>query len=297
VNSRAQAVSVVIPTLGLRVRESLLWRTVENVLDQEGVRAVPIVVLNGQEADPAVESRLRNDGRVRLVRLENPTLPGSLDAGRAAVETPWFSELDDDDLFLPGALARRLRALEEDREADVVVTNGIRRGPAGDVVHVQDMARVARDPLHALIRGNWLLPGAWLCRTDRVAEDVFRNIPAFRECTYLAIQFASRFRVRYLEEPTVIWHTDSPASTSSSPDYVLSGASAIRQLLELDLPPRVRAQYRRGMSEALHNAADFHWKAGHLGRAWRSHLASLRWPGGLRYLAFSGRLFFPRPPT
>ena len=101
------AVSVVIPTLGQREREAWLRRAVASVLDQRGVRAVPLVVLNGAQPSPAVECWLRAEPRLRLVTREEANLPLALLAGRRAVDTPFFATLDDDDQLLPDALALR----------------------------------------------------------------------------------------------------------------------------------------------------------------------------------------------
>ncbi len=290
-----RSVSVIIPTMGLRARADLLWRSIENVLDQESVNGVPIIVLNGQEPDPEVEMRLASNPRVRVVRLETASLPASLEAGRGAVDTPWFAELDDDDFFLPGALALRVKSLEDHPGEDVVVTNGYRGEPSGEILHVESMDEVARDPLRALTHQNWLLPGSWLCRTETVDLSLFQRIPPFLECTYLAICFATRVRTMYLQEPTVVWNTGTPASASKSPDYVLSAPKSLQRILELDLPTDIKAEYERRMSAALHDGADWHHSNGETRKAWSLHMASLRWPGGLRYLPYTRHLLL-KPP-
>ena len=288
--TETQAVSVIVPTTGLRTRKDLLRRAIASVAGQEGVRAVPLVVLNGQEADPDVEPWLRSDPRVRMVVLKEASLPASLKAGRDAVDTPWFAELDDDDVLLPGALAARLRALADRPDYDVVVTNGYRRDAQGDVLHVESMDDVQKDPLRALIRQNWLLPGSWLCRSGSVDASLFEGVPDFLECTYIAIQFATRFRTLFLSEPTVAWYMDTPGSASRSPAYVRGGPLGLSRILELDLPPDVRASYCRRMSGALHCASDSHRREGRIADAWRHHFASLRWPGGIKYLRYTARL-------
>jgi glycosyltransferase involved in cell wall biosynthesis len=184
----ASAVSVVIPTLGLRERATSLRRAVESVLDQCGARAVPLVVLNGAQSCPDVERWLRAEPRVRLLTRDEGNLPAALLAGREAVDTPYFATLDDDDLLLPGALALRLRALQERPDRAAVVTNGYRRDRFGDVLHIasgrgaHDPHReIERDPLRALLRRNWLLPGSWLGRTDAVGASLFHGMPRYLE--------------------------------------------------------------------------------------------------------------------
>ncbi|MBT8396042.1 MAG: glycosyltransferase family 2 protein [Gemmatimonadetes bacterium] len=283
-------ISVIIPTTGLPAREKLLWRAIESVIGQRDVRGVPIVVLNGGNSNPGIEGRLRADPGIRFVRLEEASLPASLRLGRSKVDTHFFSELDDDDIFLPGALNLRVKALSDQPHYDVVVTNGYRRDPSGDILHIPDMGEVEQDPLLALTRGNWLLPGAWLCRTDRVDASAFDRVPPFRECTYLAFVFAGRFETLFLKEPTVVWHTGTPASASNTAEYMLAGPSALRRILEMDLPPDLRALLRRRMSRECHDAAEWCRTEGKIRAAWAAHLSSLRWPGGFRYLRYSGRL-------
>jgi len=285
-----QLVSVILPTKALRARGDVLWRAIESVTSQGGVRAVPLVVVNGQEADPDIVNGLRNDPRIRLMRVKEASLPGALRAGRSAVDTPWFSEVDDDDVLLPGALALRVRTLSDKPEFHAVVTNGFRRDNDKDVLHVPRMEEIERGPLRALIRGNWLLPGSWLCRTEAVDGSLFAGMPDYSECTYMAILFATRFRTLFLPEPTVAWYTDTPASESKSTEYVLSGPGGLERILELNLPDEIRYAFQRKMANALHEVAEVHHRAGLRRKAWEAHVASMRWPGGGRFGLFTLKL-------
>lgn len=272
----------------------MLWRAVDSVREQSGVRALALVVLNGAQRAPEVEGALaraheRGDG-VRLIVREDADLPAAHRAGRHAVETPWFGALDDDDLLLPGALARRVEALEGSPDSDVVVTNGmVRRGDI-DALHVPPEDAVAADPLRALQRRNWLLPGSWLARRDRVAPLVFDDMPRYRECTYLALRFAIEHRMLWLQEPTVCYNVGSPHAESRSHGYMMEQVAALRRILALPLPGPMRRRVHREITAAFHDMADFHWSAGALELAWRIHLRSLRAWGGLRYLPFTRHL-------
>ena len=83
------------------MRASLIHRVLESLLSQEDVHVVPIVVVNGPHRDASLLRELRRNARVRVLDLEEPSLPGALRAGRAAVDTEWFSALDDDDAASP----------------------------------------------------------------------------------------------------------------------------------------------------------------------------------------------------
>jgi glycosyltransferase involved in cell wall biosynthesis len=283
-------ISVLIPTLARRERVPYLRRAIDSVLHQQGVRAVPLLVVNGAQRDVALVSALRADRRIRTLERAESGLPEALRAGRRAVEAPWFATLDDDDELLPGGLAIRHRALLERDTCDVVVTNGYRRCDAGNVLHVQAGAEVEADPLRALLRANWLLPGSWLARTDRVGADLFDGMPRYLECTFLAARFATAHRMLWLDAPTVAYTEDSPLAESNSREYLLGQADALRSLLALELPGDVRQALRARIVTACHQAADHELHAGRTREAWRWHAATLREAGGWRHIPFMRHL-------
>jgi len=291
---------VLMPTRALPERAALLQRAIDSVLQQRQVHVVPLIVINGPSADAALVRALQAVDRLRVTRLEQASLPGALHYGRGLVETAYFAELDDDDVLLPDALATRLDGLRAHPSCDVVITTGFRRTAAGDEIHVQDATAIRRDPLRALCGSNWLLPGSWLCRTSPASERLFERMPPYLECTWLAVQFAMRHTMHFLEEPTVAWHVDSPRAVSRSREYVLGQVSALERILELDLPPAVRAAFRRQVSRACHEIADLRLREGDRRAALAWHVRSMREPGGLRWLPFTRRLVLQgnqRPPS
>jgi hypothetical protein len=263
---------------------------------QQAVHVVPLVIINGSRKDRALTEECRADRRLRVATLEDADLPAALRAGREMVDTPWFTELDDDDILLPEALSLRVRALKEQPEFDAVVTNGFTRDTAGDRLHINDFFSVARDPTRALLQANWLLPGSWLCRTDRVAADIFDGMPRFLECTYLALRLVIHHRTRFLDNPTVVYCVDTPLSESNSLDYRLGQPAGLRRLLDLDLPHDVRAQFRTRLRRACHANAEFYLGERSLTKAWHWHLESLQESGGWRYLPYTGRLLYSGLP-
>jgi Glycosyl transferase family 2 len=288
--SEARSVSVIVPTRALAGRAEVLRRAIDSVLSQQGVTVTPIVVINGPDGDGALVRELHADGRLCIVTLASADLPRALRAGRERAGTPYFAELDDDDVLVPDALARRIAVLEADTECDVVITNGYRQDVTRQSVHVKDAAAVVRDPLRALARQNWLLPGSWLCRTSRVDADLFDGMPRYLECTYLGLCFAMQYRMHFMAEPTVIWHTDSPLSVSASSEYVLGQVPALQRILELDLPADVRQRYREELAPACNAIARLYRADGALREAWDWHLRSVREPGGWRHIGFTRQL-------
>ncbi len=285
-----RTVTVLVPTLARKERADGIRAALESVLTQEGVRGMPLVIVNGAEWDASLVRELTADPRLRVITIDEPGIPAALTAGRKLVETPWFSELDDDDVMMPGALALRLDALEAHPELDAVVTNGYRRGATAEALSMTDISAVRRDPLTALLSCNWLLPGSWLCRTDRVGVEVFRDMPRFLECTYLAARLASTGRLLLVDQPTVIWHTDIPDSESKSRDFHFGEVAALNRILDLELPEHFRAGIRRKRAEASHSIANRLITEGNPGEAWRWHLRSLTDPSGWRYLLFTRRV-------
>lgn len=279
------AVTVVIPTRALPERIPLLQRAVASVLDQQDVAARVIVIVNGAPDHLGVRQALGGDPRVTLLIRDDANLPAALRAGARAVETAWFATLDDDDILLPDALKVRHAALERHSGCVVVVTNGIRRSATGDVLHVQDSREIAADPLRALLRRNWMLPGSWLCRVTPETRALFDGMPRYLECTYLGIRFAALGMV-WIDTPTIVYHIGTPFSESQSRAYAEGQSEALRTILELDLPPYARRALRRRIAAAHHRSANLALRGGSLPEAWRWHLATLREPSGWRYLPF-----------
>lgn len=285
------AVAIIIPTRGLSARYRHLLRAVASVTAQRQVHATPVVVVNGQLCAPEVE-RFLQDSNIATVYLREPGIASALRAGRMAVDAPWFGTLDDDDELLPDALAQRLRVFDAQPDVDIVVTNGLQRSGTTDTLHVPpDLGnRIARDAQHAFLERNWLLPGSWLARSDRVGASLFDGMPAFRECTFLALRFSTEYRMRWLQEPTVLYHVGSPHAVSHSAAYQEGQIDAVRALLALRLSPRLRRRVHREISGALHDAADRLWQDDDLSQAWRMHLRSLAGRWGVRYLPFTRHL-------
>ena len=101
-------VSVVIPTFN---RAAFLPSAARSALDQTLHEIEVIIVDDGStDATPDVcRSFAATDPRVRVIRQGNRGLPAARNAGLTAAAADWVAFLDDDDLWVPHALAR-LRA-------------------------------------------------------------------------------------------------------------------------------------------------------------------------------------------
>ena len=224
---RRPEVSIILPTMAHRERASSLARAIDTVVSQDGVRGIPLVVVNGNAGAPEALARLRRRADIRLVVRDEADLPRALQAGRALVDTPYFAVLDDDDELLPGALRTRLDALEQAPGTDVVVTNGFLEDAGTRALNIEDFRRIRADPLRTLLERNWLPPCAGLFRTGAVTLEFFDEIPRYREWTYLALRLALTLRICFAEHPTFVYRTDTPDSLSKSRAYCLAGPAAI----------------------------------------------------------------------
>ena len=286
-----RTVTVIIPTLALRERATHIRRAIDSVVDQKDVHALALVIVNGPNADPALVRELRRRPGVRLKSLESPNLPLALGAGRRLVESPWFAELDDDDMLLPHALASRLEMLAGSN-LDAVVSNGIISGDGKSSRAIEYVEGVAANPLSALDSQAWLCPGAALFRSATVQVELFESMPQYLEWTYLAIRLAQTHKLGFLQEPTFVHYTDSPERTWTSDACTLGLPDAFQQLMSLDLPLNLRGLLARRMTSACNRAADLQLSAGRLAEAWSWHLRCLDGDDGWRYLPFTRKLLF-----
>lgn len=116
-------ISVILPTCD---RPELIGRALDSVLAQEGVAFEVVVVDSNRMAPPvsdqaSLAGRLR-DPRVNLVVPSSPLANASQarNLGLDHARGNWISYLDDDDVYLPGKLARQ-KALADQTGAALVI--------------------------------------------------------------------------------------------------------------------------------------------------------------------------------
>lgn len=270
-------------------RGALLRRAVASVRCSSSRPVAIIVVVNGSRSDPAVVDWLRDQPDVQLEIVAQPSLPNALLRGRQLVATPYFSTLDDDDEYLGHAIDLRLGIMQE-TGADVVVTNGFRRGAGIDELSYPSLLGVPENPLEALFRMTWLHNGNALYRSDSVGPEFFANHHAYAEWTWLAYNLAlTGKRIAVSEAPTFLYH-DTPGSLSKSAVYRTAYLSLYERMLQANPPPAIIRHIRHRIQAEWHDQS---WHALAEGRrleALRCHVHSLA-AGGLRYFSFGRRLF------
>lgn len=284
------AVSIIVPTAATSDRAACLARALESALTQEGVRPDVMVVANGPSCDPDLLASLARRRDIRLVRRHEAGLGPAISAGRDRVNAPYFAELDDDDLLLPGALATRLKRMQAEPTVDAVVTSGFLRSGQTETLNIADFSRCAADPLRMLMDSMWLPPCAGLFRTATVSTGYFRAMPPYLEWTYLAMVLALERRIAFVETPTFVYSEDTPGSLSKSREYLLRQPDAIKTLLRLPIPSDVRRRLRQKYVAALHGASVTGLSLGRTSLAWKRHLQSVMHPQGWRYLPYTRHL-------
>lgn len=282
-------------TLASRERSPYLLRAIDSILVQKGVKPRVLVVVNGGNAEPALVRRLEGLPDVLVLRRQEAGIPAALGVARRQVDSVAFSQLDDDDELLPGALALRLERLQAGDRPDAVVTNGAIRAGEAERFSIPHVETVARDPLAAMTTYNWLLPGSALFRTSSIDAGLFEHAPRYLEWTYVGLRLATRHRIAFLPQPTIVHYEDLPFSVDRSRAGVLGRPWAFRQLLTLDLPPNVRRALRAKRAAAWHDAAEHLLKEGDYRAAWHAHSRSLMHREFWRYLGFTRHLLHKRP--
>jgi len=279
-------VSLILPTTA---RRPSLLDALDSVMRQsEPVQ--PIVVVNGPSPDPTLLAELTSRRDIVVHREERASLPYAIWRGRQLVQTPYFAFIDDDDLYLPGAIECRLELIERTR-ADLAVTNGIVKTDSGSYPLLGTIDGLECDPLDALLsRGNWLASSGGLYRSATIPSEYFGNLPAYAEWTYLGVRLAAeRKRIVFSDEHTFQIHK-TVNSLSDSWEYLEGQCTALDRMENLDLPTPALRSLQQKRVNSWHALAESYLRAGRRGRAWSRHLRSLALPGGYQYLPFTRHL-------
>ena len=115
-------VEVLIPTLCSAERRASIERAIQSVLDQTACIVTPVIVINGSRFDAKLRQALERRPDIRVHYLEEPNLFAARRFARQSVTADFYCWLDDDDVYLPGAIKRRLEALLADASLDAVVS-------------------------------------------------------------------------------------------------------------------------------------------------------------------------------
>lgn len=285
-------VTVIVPSTAQLSRKMEIRRCIQSIRASSRLPLHIMVVVNGQSYDPGICDWLKSQPDVQFVYVEPGSAPNAVLEGRKLVRTPYFSFLDDDDEYLPGATDLKRAELLEHPDADLVVTNAFRLCGTEETVLYSHLREVARQPLLGLFDGNWLHNGNALFRTATVATDYFMNYKPYAEWTWLAFKLTMAGKtVRTLEQPTFRVHV-TPGSLSQSDAYLYHFLQLYDSMLAAQPPAMIQRIIRRRIGAALHDYSARALDQAHGVDALRYHLRSLRQPGGLRYLGYTRHIIW-----
>jgi glycosyltransferase involved in cell wall biosynthesis len=281
--------TVIIPTLADNKRSRSLLRAIASVVDQKEVPVEVLVVVNGQRFDPELVNLLESRSELRVVKLAQPSLSNAIHQGCAAITTPYFSFLDDDDQYLLGSIQKRLLKLQDNPDCLMVASSGFRETEGHRTVSAFNLLSALKNPYHELAVNNWMTSCGAIFRSSLVSSDTFKNIPPHHEWTYLAYKIVALGPFCIVDEPCYIIH-DTPGSLSKSAAYSEAPANVLREVLKIDLPATARQSVMIRLAKAEHNLASNAISNGLRAKAIRHHVNSLLLPGGLKYILFSRHL-------
>ena len=285
--SSPASICIIIPTTCETSRWAMLNRAIASVHTQKNVHVQVLVVVNGVRFDAEHLKTLKTRSDLSVHYELVGSLPLALHIGRSLIDTDFFGFLDDDDVYLPDALANRLGPMLEDGGVDFVASNGLRREEGKpDIPFLTDVAGINDNPLAALNTKNWLSSCGGLYRSAKVlASDIDPEL-YYLEWTFLAFKLAGTHRMVFVDKPTFCIYS-TVGSLSKSEAYLLAEPVVLRKILALNLPKSVRQPLQYKLGRVHHNLAEYARRTGQLKLAWRHHLASLYFPGGRNYLTYT----------
>jgi len=185
-----------------------------------------------------------------LLIIPEASLPLAFLKGINSVQTPYFGFLDDDDEYLPRALATRIEALEQHPEWDIVLTNGFKCINGVDSPALIRLNHVSANPLGELFRENWIGSCTGLLRTTSFPSNFFEKIPYYLEWSYLGFQFAFYGKTIGVINVPTFRINDTPGSASKSAAYQDAHIDFYRYVLTHSLPAPVTKAVQARLQDA-----------------------------------------------
>lgn len=292
-HSKSKAVpriSVIIPTLCEAARSGAIHRAITSIRNSSREPVLILVVVNGDRFDPTLLDTLRASPGVAVLQLAVASVTEAQLAGRRAVKTEYFSFLDDDDEYLPGALDHRLELLGGEQGYDLAVTEGYWTAEGVDSPLYGDLSDVPSDPLAAVLKRGWLNSANCLFKSSSVPADYFLDLEVHGEWTWLAFRLAmDRKKVVASNRPTFRYH-DTPQSLSKSINHSKGYIRLFEHMLRKDPTEPYRSMIRKRLAQAHHDHSELLLGEGQRRHATKHHLRSLAYPGGWKYLPYTRHL-------
>jgi glycosyltransferase involved in cell wall biosynthesis len=287
-------ITVIIPSLCDSKRAESLVRAIESIKSASARPVRIVVVVNGQRYDPELLAHIRARPDVEVLQLREGSQVLAQRAGRAVVNTEFFSFLDDDDEYLPGALDQRVQLIEASG-ADVAVTNGFRVSNGVNAPLYARMAYVAPNPMAELFFQNWLCDCNHLFRTATIDQQYFENTPPLMEWTWIAFRLAHEGKKIASSDTMGFLCHDTPGSLSKTSEFFSCRVSLYERMLSLRPERAAGRMIKKKLTAAWHDIATAEHEAGNTSSSFRAHLRSMsaHW-SGLKYLPFTRHLVVRR---
>ena len=283
-------ITIIIPTACEARRASLLHRALDSVVAQDGVDVHPVVVVNGHRVDEALCASLVARAGVTVLRRDEGNVSAARRAGMRLVDGAYFGFLDDDDEFLPGALAARAEHLDRDGAIDVVFTNGRLRTADGEEAMAPPGQALDVRPVETFLQANWFASCGCLFRAARVDASYFETRHVYFEWSDLFFRLvAANRRFAYVDAETFRKHEDHPLSMSRSDNSRLAYPAFLAELVERPLPRALHATLQKRLQRALNNASLLCLTRGNLRGAAGYHAWCLM-NGGWRYAPYTRKI-------
>jgi glycosyltransferase involved in cell wall biosynthesis len=241
-------ISVIVPT---RNRKALLRQALDSVATQNapGVEIETIVIDNGSTDRTLEMLAMDYPGVLRLASDERGSSPAR-NAGMRAAKGEWFAFLDDDDVWLPGKIARCLSLSQEHPEARCVWTAAtvcdwrlapLRKWTGPDLSH---------GPLTcaAFLRDS-ITPSAILMHRDVYAKvgDFDPALLRGQDLDYFCRTILAGFSFAAAPEEMVLYRLpERPTPQTLYRSYVHIAPLTARYM-EMDIPGRPSASERRAL--------------------------------------------------
>jgi hypothetical protein len=284
-----QSVTVIIPTTADEAKAQSLVAAIDSVLTGQYKAVRVLVVANGKNQDSVLIDRIGRITGVSVSRFETGSLPLALFEGRKRVETPFFGFLDDDDIYLPNAVAVRLAALLQDPSVDFVATNGYWATDGVPAYECYDAAAVNAHPLEELVNSSWLRSCNALYRTQSIGPEYFHDVAPYMEWTFIGLRLCMAKKVKFLADLTYQIN-GRPDSLSTSDAYTMAVPSAMQKMLALGPRAEIRRMLKEKLRTSCHDVSAYYLSRSEIGAAWKYHLKSLQGRGLLDYAAYTRHL-------
>lgn len=182
-------VSIIIPTYnyGAHIAEAI-----ESCLRQTHPNLEIIVVDDGSTdntAEAVAALSATNPGRIRYLRQDNAGAAAARNRGMAEARGEFITFLDSDDLLTPDAIEVRLRALRENPDIGVVLTEKYNRYGDRREFKPRHRADIVSDRMYELLLTSGMSSAAttMLARTELARRSSFpENIRTGQDTAYLA---------------------------------------------------------------------------------------------------------------